>query len=427
MTKRSRYLLILLGAIIFTILAPFIVFYSSGLTIDWQNKRLVKTGIVAFKIDPKNSKVFLDGTEKIGVHENIKFLLPKDYELRFEQSGFCSWQKKLTIKAGEVTWASPFGNKIFLLKENSTPTNVFENADDFFYKNDTLYSLQNDQLFVQNLSDKIQYAIKLPLGATSLEFIDQNKFMAKTSSSETNNGSVFIDTESKKTFNLSSLFETTPKIKISGQQVFALENSTLYKTTPDFSSKTEYVKNAFEFSILEDTLYYLSTTSTSTALTAMSVSTGESTLVSTLPKLTSAEILITAQKQIFVQGDNQLYWIGFELKHLGLATEKQFEPFLPKLIYAGEGEISYFDFNKKEPKLISRSRETIGHPILASNIGYAIWQKDQNIEALELDTRDHQNSCLIYKAQALQKFQTDEQNRRLFVLDGSNVKVIEFR
>jgi hypothetical protein len=60
-------------------------------------------------------------------------------------------------------------------------------------------------------------------------------------------------------------------------------------------------------------------------------------------------------------------------------------------------------------------------------LGYAILQKGQKIEALELDTRDAQNNCVLYQGQNIIKIFPDEDNHRLFVLDGNELKMLEIR
>ncbi|MBL8030364.1 MAG: hypothetical protein JNN11_03890 [Candidatus Doudnabacteria bacterium] len=427
MTKRSRYLLIALGACIFAVLAPAIVIYSAGLSIDWKNKKITRTGIIAFKVEPKNPNIFLNEQDKTGSGENIKFLKSQDYELRFEAESYCYWQKKLLVTPGEVTWASPYGGKIHLLK-NSPPAKIIsESVDDFFYYGNTLYSVKENLFSTLDLGNNSTHTLTLPKDVKNISHISGSDKFLVYNSSEMTSGIFLVDGKNTTLYDLSKNFSELPKILYSGTSIFALENKTLYKVSSDFSTKTEFKSNVLDYNILNDSLYYISSNASTTELIAFSLNENQETLISTLPQLLTAKVLVTGQKQIFVEGDNQLYQIGFNQKNLGPITTKDFEASSPKLIYIGGGEANFYDFNKNETRLISRSSQNLQNPILATNIGYAIWQKGNIIEAVELDTRDHQNSCELFKSPTIQKFQTDEENRRLLILDNNQIKIIDIQ
>lgn len=118
MTLRRRYTLIVLGAIIFAIAAPVMVLGIRGITYDFSNKRFVKTGILVAKAEPRDATLVIEGNgvkrERKG-SSTIRFLAPGDYNVSFSREGFHTWQKRLTIRGGLVTWANEGRDRIYLL------------------------------------------------------------------------------------------------------------------------------------------------------------------------------------------------------------------------------------------------------------------------------------------------------------------------
>jgi hypothetical protein len=115
MTRRSRYIILLIGFIAFLIGAPLIVLYIRGMSFDPETGKLVNTGILAVRSEPKDSAIYLDGDLKEEEEADIKFLRPKEYELVLRKPDYFDWRKRVSIKANEVTWAQGSTDKIHLL------------------------------------------------------------------------------------------------------------------------------------------------------------------------------------------------------------------------------------------------------------------------------------------------------------------------
>lgn len=426
MTKRSRYLLIIIGIIIFIILAPIIALYSAGISIDWKNKNFIKTGILAFKIEPKNFNLFLDGQQLKNSSGIIRFLKPKDYIIKLEKEGYCSWQKQLPVKAGEVTWASPGNRKIFLLKY--LPKNQILNANlviDFEYQNNIIYALTPDRLLSLREKTSAPEAVNLPFKPAGFFSLGQNgKFLIFAE-----NQFAIVETQNKNITDISKLFTTTPKIMQKDFGVlWALEGGRLFEINEKDYSKKLLLNNVLDFTLLENDAYVISQSETGSNL--FSVPAGNLTqqnLLASLPKFQSSKIFITAQKQIFVQGNNELYQVGLNLKTLGTIKQLVFETETPTLFYFGQGEAQYFDFGSGQTNLISRSGENLTNLNLSHNLGYAFWIKNNTIEALEIDSRGAQNSCRIYEGRSPKKFIFDKNEEKLFVLDNEQIILLEIR
>lgn len=266
MSKRSRYLLIVLGVIVFLVLAPTIALYSAGLSYDWQNGRLVKTGILAFKVEPKNPEAKLDN-KAVGNDGTLRFLQPKDYLLSFTASGYCSWKKKLPVNAGEVTWANPYNGKIFLLKNQTAPQTITTGALDFYYTKNLLYVLTANQLEIFRGNVK-QSSINLSAPAQSFTAINQDgKFLIRGS-----NTLLVADSQSQSLYDISKIFSGSVKILTgSGNNLLALDKGALYQTTDQGANKTLLTARVADFAVLGSDVYVLQDSVATSSLDRKSV------------------------------------------------------------------------------------------------------------------------------------------------------------
>lgn len=121
MTLRKRYTLIVLGVIIFAVAAPAMVLGIRGIVYDFTNKRFVKTGILVAKFEPKNAVLTIEGNGIKRQYEGSttrRFLFPGDYNVNISSDGFHSWEKRLTVRGGLVTWVTDGPDKVYLLPKN---------------------------------------------------------------------------------------------------------------------------------------------------------------------------------------------------------------------------------------------------------------------------------------------------------------------
>jgi len=98
MTKKTRTILFLVFLFIFLSAAPAVVLYSQGYRIDFDNKKISRTGGLFLKIEPKQVEIYLDGklTEKTDFFFGsvlIENLLPKKYEIEIKKPEFATWEK----------------------------------------------------------------------------------------------------------------------------------------------------------------------------------------------------------------------------------------------------------------------------------------------------------------------------------------------
>lgn len=134
MNKNWRFFLFLACLGLFLIITPLIIFYVQGYRIDFENKKLVKTGGLFLKIAPKNSEIYIDGIFKKEINffsdsALIENLFPKKYEIEAKKNGYKTWKKNLEIKENYVTEAE----KIILIPENPKFFLLEKMIEDFFF------------------------------------------------------------------------------------------------------------------------------------------------------------------------------------------------------------------------------------------------------------------------------------------------------
>lgn len=108
MNKRRRNILLIFLIAIFLIVAPFLILYSQGYRIDFENRKLTQTGALFFKIEPGRSEILisknrLKKTSFLFQSALVENLVPDKYSVEITKEGYYSWEKELEVKAKTVT------------------------------------------------------------------------------------------------------------------------------------------------------------------------------------------------------------------------------------------------------------------------------------------------------------------------------------
>ena len=131
MSKKVRDYLLIIFIILFIVMTGGISLYASGykFNLSWPlkfNRLLQKTGMLAVATEPSRSLIYLnDKLQKdsslkpwkkdyLLTPTKIKNLLPGEYELRLEQTGYWPYKQRIFINSGETT----FVEDVNLFKEN---------------------------------------------------------------------------------------------------------------------------------------------------------------------------------------------------------------------------------------------------------------------------------------------------------------------
>ena len=109
MGKRERAILFIITAILFVATATALIVYSQGYRLDWEHKKITKTGGFFIKAPPRALITINEKTVKkvnlLGSGVFIPNFLPREYTVRVYKPGFWEWEKTLFIEPGRTTEA----------------------------------------------------------------------------------------------------------------------------------------------------------------------------------------------------------------------------------------------------------------------------------------------------------------------------------
>ena len=107
MTKKTRSLILVLCVVLFFIIAPYIIIYSLGYRIDFEQKKIVITGGIYVRALPLGSDVIVDSkikntTSFLSPTVFVQNLLPKQHSILIKKGGYYDYKKNLEVKEKEV-------------------------------------------------------------------------------------------------------------------------------------------------------------------------------------------------------------------------------------------------------------------------------------------------------------------------------------
>lgn len=131
MTRKVRQYIFWCLVVVFSAVAPLVVLYARGYRFDMAKGRFVATGAIFIKSAPSGAAISVNGVRrgvtagpiqdaltKPGLVTNV---LPGEYDVRVEKTGYKPWVKKLVVRAREVTEA----RNLYLFPENNTPRPLY--------------------------------------------------------------------------------------------------------------------------------------------------------------------------------------------------------------------------------------------------------------------------------------------------------------
>jgi len=167
MSLKTRKILFIIFVLVFLILTPAISFYASGYSLG-NGLSLQKTGILILKSEPSGAKIYINNKLQqnfinkffnkdqgfLTTPQKIKALIPGDYIIKVEKDGYWPWEKKLTIKPGESTFAEDIilfkNDQPALIKNGNTETGKISLV------NDKLISINNNTISFQTDNNGIR-------------------------------------------------------------------------------------------------------------------------------------------------------------------------------------------------------------------------------------------------------------------------------
>ncbi len=429
MKRRTRYLLIVVGFVAFLILAPLIVFYTSGTLFDFGAKEYVATGILSLQTEPSDAKIFLNDKLETSTPASIRFLDSKEYTVRIEKEGYFSWTKRLEVKSGKVTWSTEDIPKLQLIKKDQAGRVVgSEVLDAQFRDNDILALTKSALTFYELDSLKLLNTIPLPLAVTTLKKTTQKSLLLGLSANTT----LLINVDDKKVTNLSKEIKADQIISFPDTQTIIIkEGSTVSLFDIATKKKTVLESNVLSAAVRDADLYTLRADETSSSLAITTLQnkalTNERIIKSGLPLFTDAQLLATTQRELFIFSGGTVYRINDELETIAFGISSWEYQNEQSLLLKSPSELIYYDFSKSKSVLVTRASTAVIEPLLRQEIGYVFFAQDKKLVALELDTRDHQNRYELISADNVTALDANNNAKALLILDNGTLKTVAIR
>lgn len=164
MTKRTRFIILALCVILFFIVAPYIIIYSLGYRIDFEQKKIVITGGIYVKALPQGADVIVDSkisnrTSLLSPSVFVQNLLPKQHSILIKKDGYFDYKKSLEVKEKEVTRLE----RVILFKEKITFEILTDKTNSPFSKKDPqqLFIIRNNNLYKNSPGETVAILKKL--------------------------------------------------------------------------------------------------------------------------------------------------------------------------------------------------------------------------------------------------------------------------
>ncbi len=418
MSKKSRYILIIIGLLSFLILAPLLILYVLGYAYDIRQGNFIRTGILATRTDPKQATIRINGKVVREESGDIKFLRPGEYNISITANDYQTWNKRLPVYANEVTWANAKAPKIVLFKNIVPATKLAESVKDFYSNGSKLAVLKDSSIHVGELHNTSTLkSLAIPHKASKIIASPSGDFLLLIDNKHASPVLMVYDWETEKITDLSSLVQTGFSAQFSNSNELFLYNAgTVYKIIWKVPEKIPIFRNVSAFSIEGNDIYVAYQTPVPALATANTASLEEQILATNLPKFNHTFLHITKQRDIFVEADGILFKLNnsFEKIEENIANCQTENGVLSCI---GAGELGYYVRGGQSLELVTRSNQTIFGQQIRFDPGYAIYVSGSEVIASELDTRDHQNQFVIYRGKGPKKIWTDNLAKQLVVLD----------
>jgi hypothetical protein len=433
MSRKLRYTLIAIGFCLFLILAPAIVLYVRGINFDFAKGEFVQTGILALRAEPKDAQVFLDGKLAATSVADIKFLIPQEYNVTLQKPGYQTWEKRLSVLGGQVTWGSPVAGKVFMFKSEPAASVAATQARNFAVmpnKNTIAFLLPKSLNLVSLQDTNSGSTIVLPKPATSLlPSADGSQFILQNETA-TSSTVLYVNAGRRTVTDLSGLFKTGSRWYFSASgKLYTLSDGTFFAVSPDTGATTLLQSRVLAAAFLNDDLYLLKQKNGSWRIqeTPDPAQEGQD-ILKDLPQFTQAELVVSFEKQAYLIADNTLYKVGSRLDPVASnLTAWDFNSGDSALVYLHSGELDYINPFSNETNFITRHSDAVTQPTLRFGLSNVFFVENNTIKALELDTRGHQNEYGLYKGADIKKFALDGDGKILVVLDGDELKTVIIR
>lgn len=396
MPLRTRVIIALVFIAVFLVVAPPLVWFSSGYLYDWNRHEWFRPGWIVLDSQPPKAEIFLNGRDTgQKTPATIKDLRPDDYAVELQSPSYHSWSKKLTVSAGVAI----FAENIRLFKI-SLPEVKLSGNDNFFSSPNSarlaiLSSTKNGLTVLDSESKTLQTIdTKSPVSGITWDATGDNALIQLTDGSSDiyKNGQTDL-----RTVNLPVLKNW--QLIADKNQIWGMSDNKIFQIDINTGVSTQMASftGLQNFRKIGDKLYAVvdSASGNSTYLDLVKEN-GQLQIITRLPK--SRYIFIDGSQLITLKDEinNQLYVIQPTTEATSILPEliasaqgAQWDAKGEKILFFTPSEIWVWDSQQNTKTLLNRLSEKIDLATWYPTGDYVFFATDTEVKAIELDDRDY--------------------------------------
>jgi len=431
MRLRTRITLIAFGVLIFVIFAPTIVLFATGFRYDFENNRLLKTGTISVRTEPRQAEVSINDELQPNLTPFAKrFLLPGEYTIEISKPGYRSWKKKITIQEERVSFLPSNGrDKIFLFESTLVQTTLATNTFDFIETDSNIYFVSNNHIFQwRELGKRPTLLATATIGLENPKILDANLTTQDPPSFLIRDGTKNYYIDGNQTIELDVDLQS---LRFSGpSNILAINGQNqLIEFAPSQSPKI-ISENVLAY-LRDNNTYFLSENDLGNLQLWIIQRNGSVALLrDNLPTTQTAEIIISETNQIFLLLDGDLYLVTDNLKKLNGGTKYAYwDEAANRLIYGNGNEIwIYQPTQDANGYLVTRTAKNLGVSWYNDETGYFFVAEEKELKAIEYDVSGQPNIYSFDETENLiSKLHINPAGTHLIYLDGSNLYSLKIR
>jgi hypothetical protein len=372
----------------FFILAPIILFYTSGYRLDLKRYQILKTGTLFIEAkDISKADIYLNDEKLPELFSGKKYiynLLPGEYQVKLAREGYHDWQKKAVIYSGLTTFI-----KDAILFKNEVPLQVIEEQiTDFSPSPDWgkfVYVTKKDafeEIYLYNFTDKQKTLIYRRASDNTLSNISWAASSKKILLSYGSNFIIIDAQNPKNNYSLKNYLDFTPTLiqwDISSDNLlYTQSHNALYKIDL-FNKNSAKILSAKEatlnptFFIEGNDIFYIEQSATENVLTKYNSSFNTTKIIARLNKSNNYKFIKSTNNFLgLIDLDQQkLYLVkktntDLEINIQGTESVREFkakdaiwDDKEKQLLYYDDFEISNFNVDENKEIFINRYGQEI--------------------------------------------------------------------
>ncbi len=368
MTLRSRRIIYIIFILLFLVITPTIILYTTGYRYDFRKHKIQKTGILILKSKPEGGQIYLNNKfRKEVTPARIANLLPGDYAIKIEKENYYPWEKTLPVLSRLTT----FAENVFLFKK-SLPAKILDGEIDSFL----LSPDKQKMVYLQTIDTGKEIWL--------LDLKTSKKFLLYRLPEKNNQ---HLDFEWNETSQKILIFSGSENSKISKFIVLNVETqeASVYQNLEEFY---------FEFKGLNNKL-------------VKPEQLNDFILIPDVPQKFFAT-LNKKEQRLTVKNSDSGYTI-FQTKAEGAAWLKN----TGKMLYSKDFELWIYDLYTNQENLITRYGQEIKKSLWI-NDNYILILLDNTLKIIELDERDKRNVIDLVTLESIDDFDLDTEKQKIY-------------